>query len=59
MEPWFVLWVVAVEEEAGLVGGAEQRLGDDRAAEPVDHRAHLQCSTADLQVIVDRFGGEV
>lgn len=48
MEPWFVLWIVAVEEEAGLVGGAEQRLGDDWAAEPVNDRAHLQRSTADL-----------
>lgn len=48
MEPWFVLWIVAVEEEAGLVGGAEQRLGDDWTAEPVNDRARLQGSTADL-----------
>lgn len=48
VEPWFVLWIVTVEEEAGLVGGAEQRLGDDWTAEPVDDRAGLQRSAADL-----------
>lgn len=48
-----------MEEEAGLVGGAEQRLGDGWTAEPVDDGARLQRSTADLQVIVDRFSGEV
>lgn len=48
MEPWFVLWIVAVEEEAGLVGGAEQRLGDERTAESVNDWACLQRSTADL-----------
>ncbi len=48
VEPWFVLWIVTVEEEAGLVGGAEQRLGDEWTAEPVNDRARLQRSTADL-----------
>lgn len=48
VEPWLVLWIVAVEEEAGLVGGAEQRLGDEWTAEPVDDRARLQRSTANL-----------
>lgn len=48
VEPWFVLRIVAVEKEAGLVGGAEQRLGNDWTAEPVNDRAHLQRSTADL-----------
>ena len=48
VEARLVLGVVAVEEEAGLVGGAEQSFGDDGAAEPVDDRAGLQRSTADL-----------
>lgn len=48
MEPWFVLRIVTVEEETGLVGGAEQRLGDDWTTEPVNDGARLQCSTADL-----------
>lgn len=48
VEPWFVLWIVTVEEEAGQVGGAEQRLGDDWATEAVDDWSGLQCSTADL-----------
>lgn len=48
VKAWFVLWIVTVEEEAGLVGGAEERLGDDWTAEPVDDGARLQRSTADL-----------
>lgn len=48
VEPWLVLRVVTVEKKAGLMGGAEQRLGDDRTAESVDDGAHLQRSTADL-----------
>lgn len=59
MEPWFVLWIITVKEEAGLVGGAEQRLRDDRATESVNDWARLQRSTADLQVVVDGFSGEV
>lgn len=59
VEPWFVLWIVTVEEEAGLVSGAEQRLGDDWTAEPVNDRAQLQYSTADLQIIMDCFSREV
>lgn len=48
-----------MEEKAGLVGGAEQRFGDDGTAEAVNDRAGFQRATADLQVIVDRFCGEV
>lgn len=59
VEARFVLRVVAVEEEAGLVRGAEQRLGDGRPAEAVDHRARLQRPAADFQVVVDGFGREV
>lgn len=59
VEPGFVLWIVTVEKKAGLVGGAEQRFGHDWAAESVNDRARLQCSTTDLQVIVDCFCGEV
>lgn len=59
METWFVLWIVTVEKEAGLVRGAEQRLGDERAAVPVDDGARLQRSAADLQIIMYGFGGEV
>lgn len=48
-----------MEKEAGLVRGAEQLLGDGRTAVSVDDGARLQSSTADLQIIVDGFGGEV
>lgn len=37
-----------MEKEAGLVRGAEQRLGDGGAAVSVDDGARLQGSTADL-----------
>lgn len=47
-EPWFVLRIVTVEKEAGLVGGAEQRLWSDWAAESINDGACLQRSTADL-----------
>lgn len=59
VEAGLVLRVVAVEEEGGLVGGAEERLGDERPAEAVDDRAGLQRAAADLQVVVDGLGGEV
>lgn len=59
MEARLVLRVVAVEEERGLVGGAEERLGDQRPTEAVDDRAGLQGAAADLQVVVDGLGGEV
>lgn len=59
VEARLVLRVVAVEEEAGLVGGAEERLGHQRPAEAVDDRAGLQRAAADLQVVVDGLGGEV
>lgn len=59
MEAGLVLRVVAVEEETGLVGRAEERLGDQRPTEAVDDRARLQRAAADLQVVVDGLGGEV
>lgn len=59
VEAWLVLRVVAVEEETGLVGSAEERLGDERPAEAVDDRAGLHRAAADLQVVVDGLGGEV
>lgn len=59
VETRLILRVVAVEEETGLVGGAEERLGDERPAEAVDDRAGLQRAAADLQVVVDGLGGEV
>lgn len=55
----FVLWIIAVEEEAGLVGGAKERLRDDRTAEPVNHWATVWGATPNLQVIMNRLGGEV
>lgn len=48
-----------MEEETGLVGSAEERLGDERPAEAVDDRAGLHRAAADLQVVVDGLGGEV
>lgn len=48
MEAWFVLRIVTVKKEAGLVRGAEQWLGDERTAVSVDDGARLQRSTADL-----------
>lgn len=59
VEARLVLRVVAVEEETGLVGSAEERLGDERPAEAVDDRAGLHRAAADLQVVVDGLGGEV
>lgn len=48
VEPGFVLRVVAVEKKAGLVGGAEQRLWNDRPTEAVNHTPRLHCSTSNL-----------
>lgn len=48
VKAWFVLRIVAVEEEAGLVGGAEQRFGEEWTTEAINDRAGLQTSTADL-----------
>lgn len=48
VKAWFVLRIVTVEKEAGLVRGAEQRLGDGWTAVSVDDGARLQGSTADL-----------
>lgn len=48
VEARFVLWIVTVEKEAGLVRGAEQWLGDEWTAVSVNDGARLQRSTADL-----------
>lgn len=48
-----------MEEEAGLVGGAEQRLGDLWSTEPVNHRARFQSSTPNLQVVMDCLRGKI
>lgn len=59
METGFVLRVVAVEDEARLVGGAEKRLGNDGAAEPVHHGAWIWTPTPNLQIVVYGLGGEI
>lgn len=46
MEARLVLGVVAVEEESGLMGGAEERVGHNGATETVDHGSRLQVSAA-------------
>lgn len=55
----FILRIITVEEEACFMRGAEQRLGNLRPTEPVDHRTSLRRPASDLQVVVDRLGGEV
>lgn len=59
MEARLVLRVVAVEEQGGLVSGAEQGVGHRRAAEPINYCPRLQATTAHLQIVVDRLRGEV
>lgn len=54
-----VLGVVTVEEESGLMGGAEQRAWHHWAAEPINHRPRFQVPTPHFQVVVDRLCGEV
>lgn len=48
-----------MEEEASLVGGAEQGLGDVWSTEPVNHCARLQRSTPNLQVVMDCLRGKI
>ncbi len=55
----FILGIVAVKEEAGFMGGAEERLGNLWPTEPVNHCTSLTRPASDLQVVVDCFGGEV
>lgn len=55
----FILRIITVEEEAGFMRGAEQRLGNLRPTEPVNHRSSLRRPASDLQVVVDRLGGKV
>ena len=59
VEPWFVLWVVAVEEESGLMGGAKERVGQHRATGPINHCARLQVPASHLQIVMNRLCGEV
>ncbi len=59
METGFVLRVVAVKEEAGLVGRAEERFWNNGPAEPIDHRARVQRPASDFKVVVHSFRGEV
>ncbi len=59
METGFVLRVVAVKEEAGLVGRAEERFWNNGPAEPIDHRARVQRPATDFKVVVHSFRGEV
>lgn len=59
VEARLVLGVVAVEEESGLVGGAKERVGHHGATEPINHCSCLQAPTAHLQIVMDRFCGEV
>lgn len=48
-----------MEEEACLMGGAEQRFWHLRPTEPVNHGTGLCCPTSDLQIVMDSLGGEV
>lgn len=59
LEAGLVLGVVAVEEEVGLVRGAEERRGHLGPAEAVDDGARLCVATAHLQVVVYGLRGEV
>lgn len=59
VEARLVLGIVTVEEQSGLVGGAEQRAWHRWATEPVNHCSRLQASTPHLQIVVDRLSREV
>lgn len=59
METGFVLGVIAVKEEAGLVGRAEERLRYNRTAESIDHRARVQRPATHFKVVVHGLRGEV
>lgn len=59
METGLVLGVVAVKEEAGLVGRAEERFWNNRPTEPIDHRTRVQRPATDFKVVVHGLRGEV
>lgn len=59
VEARFVLGIVTVEEESGLMGGAEQRAWNHWATEPINHCSRFQASTPHLQIVVDRLCREV
>lgn len=55
----FVLGVVAVEEECGLVCGAKKRVRNHGAAEAINHCSRLQAPTPHFQIVMHRLCGEV
>lgn len=55
VETWLVLGVITMEEESGLMGGAEQRAWYRRATEPVNHCSRFQAPAPHLQVVMDRL----
>lgn len=55
VEARLVLGIVTVEEESGLMGGAEQRAWHHWATEPINHCPRFQTSTSHLQIVVDRL----
>lgn len=59
MKSRFILGIVAVEEEAGFMGGAKEWFRNLRPTEPVNHCTGLTRPASDLQVVVDCLGGEV
>lgn len=56
MEARFVLRVVAVEEQSGLVGSAKEGVGHRGAAEPINHASCFQSPTAHLQIVMNGLG---
>lgn len=48
-----------MEEEAGFMRGAKERLWNLWPTEPVNHCASLRRPASDLQVVVNRLSGEV
>lgn len=59
VEARLVLGIVTVEEESGLMGGAEQRAWHHWATEPINHCPCFQTSTPHLQIVMDRLCREV
>lgn len=55
----FVLGVVAVEEECGLMRGAKKRVRNHRAAEAINHCSCLQAPTPHFQIVMHRLRREV
>lgn len=48
-----------MEEQSSLMGGAEKRIGQRGATEPINHCSCLKAPTADLQIVMNRLCGEV